>query len=340
MTARAAGVRSFEVARLAGVSRSAVSRAFTDGASIAPETKRRIVEAANALGYSPSAIARTLNTGRSRIVGLVIAELANPFYADLLDRLSRALQATGVSPLLFVCQTAGEIDDLVPRLLSYNVDGVIVAAATMSSTMAARCQAHGVPVVLINRYVSLEGVSAVCCDNAAGGELAAEHLIAAGCRRLSFMAGAADTSSSMDRERGFRSGVARAGLPAPSVARGDYSYQGALVAARALLDGPSRPDGLFCANDVMAMAALDVARFDFGLKPPDDLLVMGFDNCAQAAWPAYDLTSVDQDTAGMIATAVALASAQIESGARAAQRTTLTPRIVERSSTRRLARRD
>src|SRR4051812_33153343 len=150
--------RSVDVARLAGVSRSAVSRAFTTGAYIAPETRRRVFDAAAMLGYSPNAIARSLITQRTYIIGIVTTDLHNPFYASLLQEMNELLQDKGYASLLMIAGR-DNLDALIPKLLSYQVDGFILTAVMLSSTMAARCHEIGKPVVLVDRYIESDTIT-------------------------------------------------------------------------------------------------------------------------------------------------------------------------------------
>lgn len=312
---------SADVARAAGVSRAAVSRAFTPGASVAPTTRQRILAAAAAIGYRPNAIARSLNTRRSGIVGLVMTEVANPFYARLLEALGLELQARGLSPLVSVAPDAAATDDLLSRLLSYQVDGVIVASATLSSHTAARCAAARTPVVLLDRRAgggagAVAAAAEVGADNAGGGALVAALFAEAGHRRPAFVAGLEDTSTSREREEGFAAGLARHGLAPVARASGGYAYAGGRAAARGLLGGTGRPDAIFCANDEMALGVMDTARREFGLRIPDDLSVVGFDDAPPASLAAYDLTTVAQDVASL-----ATAAAEVLQAMTAAQGT-------------------
>ena len=326
-------IRSIDVARLAGVSRSAVSRTFTDGASVAADTRRRVEEAAAVLGYRPNAIARMLITRRSGLVGIVVAELDNPFYTRMLDVLSYRLQDAGLLPLLFNCRDAHRVDDLLPRLLDCQVEGVIVTAATLSSHMARECLRSGTPVVLLNRYVHDDDASSVACANRDGGAMIADHLLGLGRTGVGFVAGIEDTSSSRDREEGFTQRLAERGARITHREVGAYSYQGGLRAARAMLARPDRPDTVFCANDVMAIAMMDVATGAFGLRVPEDLCVAGYDNIAPAVWPGYGLTSVDQNIEAMVERAVAILLARLESPGLAPERRFIVPELCVRRST-------
>ncbi len=304
MTRSKKTVTSSDVARMAGVSRSAVSRTYTKGASISEKTRARVIEAAESLGYRPNAMARSLITRTSGIIGLVMADLSNPFYGEVLETLSEKLQQMDLHVLLFSVSRAHDIDDALPALLQYQVDGVIITSAILTSEMARRCANAGRPVVLFNRYVADNSISTVCTDNVAGGRMIADLMVEAGHRRLAFMAGTENTSTSNDRQAGFYTRLREQGLAEPLFDRGDYSYEGGARAARRLLTGQPRPDALFCANDMMALAALDVARVELGLEVPGDLCIAGFDDIPQAGWLNNNITTVHQDIEAMTSASI------------------------------------
>jgi DNA-binding LacI/PurR family transcriptional regulator len=301
-----------DVARIAGVSQSAVSRAFTPGASIAAETKLRIIEAARTLGYRPNAIARSLITRRSRVIGLVAAYLQNHFYPDVLELMSRRFQARGYHILLFTADAAAHADPVMEEILAYRVDGLILASTTLSSALAADCRSAGIPVLLFNRTARASQVSSVTGENERGGRLIGEFLIAGGHRRFGFVAGVEVSSTSQDRERGFRAAMAAHGLPEPMRAVGHYTFEGAAAAARDLLSCPDRPDAIFCGNDHMALAISEVARFEFGLRVPQDISLVGFDDVGPARWASFSLTSFSQPVSAMVDRAVEVMIEQIE----------------------------
>ena len=295
---------SIKVAKLAGVSQSAVSRAFTPGASIAENTRKRVLCAARKLGYQPNAIARSLSTSRSKIIGIVIANVTtNPFYPEVLDALSRNLQQRGQRVMLFVVTRDQNLDDILPQLLEYRVDGILLTAATLSSAMAYECARLGVPVTLFNRSVPNVQASSFCCDNVEGGRMAARLLIMAGHQHFAFIAGSQDTSTSLDRERGFRDELKNQGLK-PVIEMGNFSYQGAFEATRKLMKPSDPPDAIFCANDIMAIGVLDALCHTENKKVPEEVSVIGFDDIPMAAWPSYDLTTIRQPIEQMIESAV------------------------------------
>lgn len=294
-----------DVARLAGVSQSAVSRAFTAGASVAPATRERILMAARELGYRPNAIARTLITRRSRIVGLVMSYLENQFYPLVIERLSQALQRDGYHVLLFISETA-EADAILADILQYQVDGIVMASTTLSSGLAQDCAEAGIPVVLFNRVAQLGALgrfstSSVTSQNREGGRLVGEMLVRTGQRRVAWLAGLENASTSLDREAGLLDALADAGLSLHARAVGRYDFAEARRAVLELFRDPAdRPDALFAANDHMAIAALETLRSELGLRVPQDVSVVGFDNVPQAAWPSFALTTVQQDVDRMV----------------------------------------
>ena len=328
-------VTSQDVARLAGVSQSAVSRVFTPGASFSEKTAAKVRKAADELGYRPNVLARSLITGRSRIVGLVVAYLENYFYPDALERLSNALQAEGYHVLVFFAQqTAGDIEDILQEIVDYQVDAIIVASVALSSQLATRCRAAGIPVVLFNRSQDGPPLPTVTSDNFSGGREIARLLAAGDHRRIGYIAGWEGASTQRDREAGFRAGLREAGIEPCAREVGDYHYGRAQAAARRLFGRSDRPDAVFVANDHMAFAAMDVLRFELGLRIPDDVSVVGFDDVPPAAWPAYDLTTVRQEASAMVAETVRLLLANIADPGIPPRSVCLPARLITRGSTR------
>jgi DNA-binding LacI/PurR family transcriptional regulator len=311
VTSQKAVVTSGDVARRASVSQSAVSRAFTPGASVSEKTRAKILRAASELGYRPNALARAMNSGKSRLIAMLVAYLDNQFYPIVLEQLSRILQAKGYQVLLFMTDP-GNQDEVVQRILQYQVEGIVMASATLSSDLARECAATGIPVVMFNRYVASSPASSVTCDNIEGGRKVADFLVRGGHQRIAFIAGAEDSSTNRDREAGFYKGLAEHGVAAFARAVGGYAFEGARQAARRLLKAKPRPDAIFVANDHMAFAVMDVARHEFGLRVPRDVSIVGYDDVPEASWAAYDLTTVSQSANKMVETTAQILLQQIE----------------------------
>jgi DNA-binding LacI/PurR family transcriptional regulator len=304
-------VTSGDVAKLAKVSQSAVSRALTPGASVSDKTREKVLKAANALGYRPNALARAMISGRSRLIAMLVAYLDNQFYPIVLEQISRALQGEGYQVLLFMTDP-GKQDEVVQKILQYQVDGIVMASATLSSTLARECANTGIPVVMFNRYVATSPASSVTSDNIEGGRLIGDFLVRGGHERIAFIAGAEDSSTNRDREAGFYQGLAQHGVTLFAHAVGGYSFEGAARAARSLMDLKRRPDAIFAANDQMAFSVIDVIRSEYGLKVPHDISIIGYDDVPQASWKGYDLTTVSQPYLQMVEQTVKILIEQIE----------------------------
>jgi DNA-binding LacI/PurR family transcriptional regulator len=328
---------SVDVAKLAGVSQSAVSRSYTPGASVAEATRSKVMEAARKLGYRPNAIARTLITRKSRMIAVVASYLDNQFYPVVIEKLSKRLQGDGYHVLLFIAQAHKEADELLLQLMQYHVDGLVLLSATLSSGLAKDCADAGIPVLLFNRIAQAGGtVSSVASDNAAGGRMAARALVAAGHTRIGYIAGMEDSSTNRDREAGFNAELALHGQRVFARGVGHYSFEGAQAAARQMfgaVDAVQRPSAVFVANDHMAIAVMDVLRGELMLKVPQDVAVIGFDNVQQAAWGGYSLSSIEQDAQAMIEATAQVILAQINDETLPAQHVNLPVRLIERGST-------
>lgn len=295
-------VTALDVAAQAGVSRSAVSRVFTPGASVSQKTAEKVRKAASDLGYRPNVLARAMNTGRSRIIGLVVAYLENQFYPEAIERLSKALQAEGYHVLIFMASNdQAATRTVIDELLDYQVDAIIAASVGLSNDLTQRCEGLGIPIVLFNRHQYDDRLTSVTSDNVAGGRKLAEFLIAGGHQRIAHIAGWEGASTQIDREAGFVAGLASAGQTLFAREAGNFNFEQAKEAVRAMFSGSDRPDAVFVANDHMAFAVMDVLRFELGLRVPQDVSVVGYDDVALAQWPSYDLTTVRQPANRMVA---------------------------------------
>ncbi|MHA6300031.1 LacI family DNA-binding transcriptional regulator [Devosia sp. CAU 1758] len=328
------GVTSSEVARRAGVSQSAVSRTFTPGASISPKTRAKVVAAAQELGYRPNAIARSLITNRSRIIAVVMAYLENLFYPDVLEELGRLLAKENYRLLLFTGHMDRDSDPVFDQLMQYRVDGIILASTTLSSHLSEECATAGIPVVLFNRTTERDAVSSVTTRNREGGRRIAEFLLAGGHKRFGYISGIESSSTNRDRFAGYQEALAAAGHADIVLGVGNYNRAEAEAAARNIFARPDRPDALFVANDHMAVAVMDVARYEFGLSIPEDLSIIGYDDVGPARWTSYGITSMSQPMKRMVEATVNILMDQIASGEIEAEHRILNGELVVRTSAR------
>jgi DNA-binding LacI/PurR family transcriptional regulator len=327
-------VTSADVARRAGVSQSAVSRVYTAGASASPRTAEKVRAAAAELGYRPNVLARAMVTGRSRIIGLVVAYLENQFYPLVLERLSRALQDRGYHVLVFMAGNATDrVQQVVDELLDYQVDGIITASVAMTSDLTTRCLVAGIPVVNFNRGQDDPRLSEVTSDNVAGGRRAADFLIAGGHRRIAHVMGWQGASTGRDRADGFRQAMAAAGLTSFAMIDGMYDRERSAAVTRELCQGSERPDAIFAGNDHMAFAVIDELRHGLHLRVPEDISIIGYDDVPMAAWPSYALTTIRQPVNRMVAATVDAILGQIE-GDKAPRKTRIDGPLVVRRSAR------
>mgnify|MGYP000312424942 FL=1 len=327
-------VTSQQVAQLAGVSQSAVSRVYTSGASASKKTILKVHKAAAALGYRPNVLARAMVSGKSRIIGLVVAYLENQFYPDAIEKLSTQLQEKGYHVLIFMAsKTAGNIDSVVEEILDYQVEGIIVASVALSSQLAKRCHLAGVPIVLFNRSQDGEGLSCVTSDNFSGGAKAARFLLAAGHEKIGYIAGWEGASTQRDREFGFTAALQQAGMGLYAREVGNFSMEKASEATRRMF-AKNKPDAVFVANDHMAFAVMDTLRFELGLRIPEDISVISYDDVPAAAWPAYNLTTVRQRAEQMVQETVRILMEQIHGNGLQSQQISIGSPIIIRGSAR------
>ncbi|MFV3074826.1 LacI family DNA-binding transcriptional regulator [Niveispirillum fermenti] len=303
---------SYDVARMANVSQSSVSRAFTSGASISEDVRQRVLEVAAQLGYQPNAIARSLITRRSDLIGLMIGQATNLIYPEVLFELSRRISASGSRVLLFALESEAEIGAAMEQLWRYQVDGVI-SAARLSAEQVGEFATRRVPLVLYNRVLPDCAVTAVSVDHADGERRLVDRLVKAGHRRFGLISGPADNAVSVERMESALARLRQHGLDQVAAARGAYTYESGGEAFGQLVEmlaGP--PDAVICANDAMAIGAVDAARHHYKLSVPQQVSIVGFDGAGTARWLSYDLTTIRQPVRRMAEAAVQMLMERID----------------------------
>lgn len=290
-------VSALDVARMSGVSQSAVSRAFS-GASVSAATREKVMRAAEELGYRPNALLRVISRN-SNLIGVVMGEITNPFYPEVLEDLLIELEARGFRVLLKRIDPAKSADEAVDEALTYRVRGVIATSSVISREMAERCAASHVPVVLFNRSVRHLPISSIACDNVAAGRQVADILLDSGHTRPALVSGNPAATTNRDRIKGFVDRIGEridCGVP---ILGTEHSYLVGAEAAEALLGLAQLPNSVFCASDVLAFGLLDRLRTD-GVRIPDDLSVIGFDDIPMSSWGAYNLSTMRQRRKRMV----------------------------------------
>jgi DNA-binding LacI/PurR family transcriptional regulator len=293
------------VAEAAGVSRAAVSRTFTPGASVAPETRAKVLAAAERLGYHVNYLARGLTRAETGIVALIVAELATPFRARLVSALTARLQGAGkVAMIINTDRSDASVEGALRQAIAYRTDAAVVLSGMPDPALADLCYRNGLRLVFINRDAAGPASVRIRLDDAGAGRQAFEILRQAGCSRPALATSRAGTASLRARELGFLAAAQEDGSIVMHEALGATSYETGLDLGTALLARRDRPDGVFCTTDLMACGVIDAARHRFRLRVPDDLSVIGFDDVAQASWEAYRLTTFAQPVDAIAAACV------------------------------------
>ncbi len=295
-----------DVAERAGVSRSAVSRTFTDGASVSAKMRSKVQHAAAELGYSPNALASSLTTGRTKMIGLISNNFHNPIFLTVFDRFTRALQERGLRPLLVNLSDETDPQNSVQMMRQYSVDGVIVASSTLPPGFSKAFADAGVPVVhTFGRYSTAPHVNVVGINNAECGRMAAQTLLARGYDRIAFLGGPEAATSTQDRLAGFMADLE--GRPGISVSHSfaeEYSFDAGRAEMTRLLQGDPA-QAYFCGDDVLSIGALSAVR-DAGLSVPDDIGIIGLNDMEMAGWANIDLTTIRQPIGDIIRASVGL----------------------------------
>ena len=304
-------VTSHDVARLAGVSQPTVSRALRDDPRVSDATKQRVREAAVALGYAPSAIGRALSLGRSTRVGLVVTDLENQFYVHVIAAMHRELERLGYE--LALITESSERGPVVEHVVGHGLSGVVLATTTTDSLLPVRLRDRGVPFVYFNRTALAVPADSVTVDPEPGLRDLLTDLVGAGHTRFGAIFGPRNTSTGEQRELVVRSLLDEHGLALAhrDVLHGPFDFTTGHDGARRLLGQAQPPTALLCANDVVALGALDAAA-TLGVAVPGDVSVAGFDDLPTSRWALIRLTTVAYDLEDRARAAARLVVARVE----------------------------
>lgn len=285
-----------DIARVAKVSHSTVSRALHNSPLVSHETAERIRRIAREKGYRPSAIARSLVTRRTKTIGVVVTRIADPFIAEVVNGIEEVANDHGYS--VFLANSDANPDREVKVVHSFHerrVDGILVTASRVGALYMPLLDEMRVPTVLINNQHPGEFVHSVMIDNLAASRLATEHLIRLGHRRIAYVGDQFGFQSDTERFAGYRSALEVADVPflPELIAHGDGKAEGGLRAMEKLLALPKPPTAVFCYNDMSALGALR-AIHEHGLRAPEDISVVGFDDLFIASYTRPALTTISQ----------------------------------------------
>jgi DNA-binding LacI/PurR family transcriptional regulator len=322
-----------EVAMTAGVSLSAVSRTFTEGASVSPSTKKKVLEASKLLGYKPNILAQSLMTNRTRLIGIVNSNFENPFLIQVFDLVTRELQARNYRSLFENLTEECDPEIVLERLLQYRVDGVLFISSVLPTVFAEVCTKAKLPSAIMFGRGHVNGlINTITADNYGGAAIGAELLLAANYKNIAFLGGPENATTTIDRKQSLINTLNDHGQKLEFIKHCQvYSYDEGRKKSLELLKQHPEIDAIFCGDDILAIAAIDSAR-EIGRKCPEDIGIIGFNDMPMASWGAYNLTTIKQPIRQMVSAAVDIIIAQIENPQRGIETRMLACKAVERGT--------
>lgn len=329
-----------DVALKAGVSKSAVSRTFTVGASVSAKTREKVERTAAEMGFHPNMLASSLTTSKTKLIGLISNNFHNPVFLEVFDLFTQTLQKKGFRPLLMNLSGEHDAEKSVRMLLQYNVDGVIVASSTLPPGFSQAFVDAGVPTVnSFGRLMRSPKVHTVGIDNKNAGKMVADLLVDRGYQSFGFLGGPQKASSTQDRLAGFKSQIQKRcgpdGLISVSYAR-EYTFEAGYEAMGEVLQQSKYADVYFCGDDVISIGAMSAIQSK-GLKVPDDIGIIGFNDMEMAGWKNIELTTVRQPIPEIIETSVALIIDMLNNLEPVPSNRVITCGVVERNTLRAVA---
>jgi DNA-binding LacI/PurR family transcriptional regulator len=323
-----------DVAKRAGVSRSAVSRTFTNGASVSDAMRAKVEKAATELGYMPNALASSLTTGRTRLIGLVSNNFHNPIFLEVFDLFTRGLQERGLRPLLVNLSDETDPENSVNMLKQYSVDGVVVASSTLTPEFSVRFKRAGIPVVhSFGRQSSSPQVHVVGIDNVECGRMAARELAERGYKRVGFLGGPEAATSTQDRMSGFASELQKfEHMEFSYTFASAYSFQAGREEMQRLIS-QGTVEAYFCGDDVLSIGALS-ALADANLSVPEDVGIIGLNDMEMAGWENINLTTIRQPIKQIISSSIELVVAMLDEPDRYPEARLFPSAVVERGTLR------
>lgn len=325
----------YDIAREAGVSIATVSKVINQTGRISDKTRKHVQDVMKRIDYQPSVVASALTKKRTYSLGLLIPDIANPFFAELARSIEDQAHELGYS--LVICSTDNDLtreERYVNVLRQKSADGIIIATGARNDAMMKQLMKYKLPVAVIAREMPLLAVDTVLVDDYLGGYLAASHLTGLGHRNIAVIAEDLAVMSSKERVRGYRKALEEAGIPYDDnlVAVSPFHVEGGKATAKELLSGANPPSAIFGCNDLLAIGVVQAAR-ELGLRVPEDVSVVGFDNTVLATIIDPPLTSVAQPVQQMGKEIVQLITGEIDGSKPSKQRLVLLPELVVRGTT-------
>lgn len=326
-------VTSRDVAKAAGVSQSTVSRVFNsgNGYGVKPAVRERVLQVAEEIGYRPNLIARGMISGKTNVIGLVVGDSLGPFYNRIINNFAERIQEIGKQCLIFKVPRQEQLDSIIERVVQFQVEAVVITASAMTKVMAEAMLDNDIPVVLFNRFIPGVNISMVYSDPVEGGGIAAEYLYKMGHRNIGYIQFKKETGEELEKKIGFYSKLRQYGIFQLKEEQAGYDYQEGYEAGIRMLTKKERPSAVFCTSDVIALGVMDAARKGLGLRVPEDVAVMGYDDIEMASWKAYELTTIHQSVENLIDKTVGVLKDLLQNE-KAVHAEMVKPELIERRS--------
>ncbi len=326
-------ITSKDVAKLAGVSQSSVSRTFNspDGRGVGEDIRKKVLKAADELGYKPNLIARGMISRKTNIVGLVVGHGLGPFYNRIINLFVEMLQEKGKHCLVFKIDRTDNIENIIGKVIQFQVDGVIITASAINKNMAETIIENDIPLILFNRFIPGIDISMVYADPVVGATKVAEYLCEKGHKNIGYI-GYRETSEEVEKKVGFYSRLRKYGVFNVQEEYSEYDYEKGYDAAKKLLSKEDRPTAIFCTSDLIALGAVDAARETFKLKVPEDVAVIGYDDIEMASWESYSLTTIRQPIEYMVRETVEILNKKLENVDAKNEIKMIVPELVKRKT--------
>lgn len=327
-------VTSKDVAKEAGVSQSTVSRVFNspEGCNVKLHVKERVLQIAKELGYRPNLVARGMISGRTNIVGLVVGDSLGPFYNTIINGFVKKIQDIGKQCLVFKVPRQGQIDQIIERVIQFQVEAVVITASAMTKVMAETIVDNDIPVVLFNRFIPGMDINTVYVDPIYGSGLVADYLYENGHRNIGYIQFEKETSEENEKKIGFYSKLRQYQIYQIQEEKAAYDYQSGYQAGIRMLQKENRPSAIFCTSDLIAMGVMDAARYKLGIKVPEELSVIGYDDIEMASWESYYLSTIHQPVNEMIEEVVQMVDILLQSGECEEKIKMIEPQLIVRHS--------
>lgn len=291
------GISAEDVARVAKVSQSTVSRAFTEGASISNTTKQKVLKVAEELNYHPNAFARGLINRESKIIGIAMKNVQNSFYAEVLNVFSKKLEEKGYNILFIATENDEIVSEDIKKFFEYNVAGIVITDGLLTSSSDYDIT-ENIPVVLFNRFSSDHPYHSVTSENIESTLEIAEYFYKNNAKDILYVSGHPNASTNLERQTTFTSFFKNKNIEV-KVLEGNFSYDTAYSEMKSYIERNDPPDAIFSANDITALGVLDALK-ENNVAVPEETMIIGFDNIIESSWKAYQLSTWEQPIEEMV----------------------------------------